>query len=128
MAIITRIEYKHIKRWAREFRESYESAGKSKAIARGVVTRGEGKGRKMFFPTANIAVLAADCPADGLYFTVVERGGLRHAAYTIVSSPMKPPYVENGQLIRVAETHIFDFDEQIYNESVTLIFVARIPD
>ncbi len=89
---------------------------------RGVVTRGLGRGRKLGFPTANLAVVPEKLlPAEGIYAVRTSvRGspgkGLLHLGPRPVF-PGSPPSVE---------VWILDFDEDIYDEVVIVDVLHRI--
>jgi riboflavin kinase / FMN adenylyltransferase len=81
----------------------------------GVVEHGDGRGRTLGFPTANVAV-AGDMllPKDGVYAGWYRRpDGRRHAA--AISIGRRPTfYDENGLLL--VEAHLLDFDDDLYGE------------
>ena len=100
----------------------------------GRVVRGEGRGREMGFPTANIAVEHPRkvIPADGVYAVRVCRlPGDQNA------SPGNPPLpgMMNigirptfGGEQRMIEVHLFDIEEDIYGELLRVEFVSRTRD
>jgi riboflavin kinase/FMN adenylyltransferase len=81
----------------------------------GVVEHGDGRGRTIGCPTANVAV-AGDMlmPKDGVYAGWYRRpDGSRHAA--AISVGRRPTfYDENGLLL--VEAHLLDFDDDLYGE------------
>ena len=92
---------------------------------RGVVVRGDGRGRQLGFPTANIHVPESDklMPGAGVYAV---RGVLRSGPVDGVlhigprpTFPGSPPTIE---------LHLFDFDQDLYGERVRVDFVERIRD
>lgn len=92
---------------------------------RGVVVRGEGRGRDLGFPTANVHVADTDklMPAAGVYAV---RGVLRSGPHDGVlhigprpTFPGSPPSTE---------LHFFDLDTDLYGEAVRIDFVDRIRD
>ena len=88
----------------------------------GVVERGEGRGRGLGFPTANLAVdrLLA-LPGDGVYASWACVGDVRRPA--AVSIGVRPTF-GGGQ--RAVEAHVLDFSEELYGAEVRLEFVARL--
>jgi len=95
----------------------------------GEVGRGAGRGRTLGFPTANLA-RSGDCgdqgrsqalPADGVYTTYALLGNERLPAVTNVG--VRPSF-DNGE--RVVETHILDFDRDIYGEVLGVEFVEHL--
>ena len=92
----------------------------------GVVIPGNRLGRTIGFPTANIqpAFPLKVIPANGVYATEIFVRGSRYKAMTNVG--VRPTVDVNGA--RLIETNIFDFDEDIYGDQVTLRFIARMRD
>jgi riboflavin kinase/FMN adenylyltransferase len=91
---------------------------------RGLVTKGDGRGHKIGFPTANIAANGRVMVKNGVYATqVICRDGA-HAAVTNIG--LRPTFVQNGGV--AIETHIFDFDRDIYGEVLEVRFKARLRD
>jgi riboflavin kinase / FMN adenylyltransferase len=81
----------------------------------GVVEHGDGRGRTIGCPTANVAVPGDMLlPADGVYAGWYRRpGGARHAA--AISVGRRPTfYDENGLLL--VEAHLLDFEDDLYGE------------
>jgi riboflavin kinase/FMN adenylyltransferase len=81
----------------------------------GIVEHGDGRGRTIGFPTANVAVPGDMLlPADGVYAGRYRRpGGERHVA--AVSIGRRPTfYAEHGLLL--VEAHLLDFDDDLYGE------------
>ncbi|MDH3704503.1 MAG: bifunctional riboflavin kinase/FAD synthetase [Acidimicrobiia bacterium] len=88
---------------------------------RGVVERGDSKGRDLGFPTANVAVDPIILlPADGVYAGWYERAdGAAHAA--AISVGTRPTfYDEHGALL--LEAHVLDFDGDLYGEGAKVRF------
>lgn len=91
----------------------------------GKVVKGQSIGRDMGFPTANIEVsdeykLIA---AVGVYACRVEYMG---KFYKGMSNIGFRPTINHGDL--TIEVNIFEFDQQIYNEEITIYFVDRMRD
>jgi riboflavin kinase / FMN adenylyltransferase len=87
----------------------------------GIVVKGDGRGRGLGFPTANIAPRHAIVPSNGVYAV---RLFVRDKFYDgIVNIGMRPTFARNSLAI---EVHIFDFDEDLYGEEVTLYFIRKI--
>ncbi len=89
----------------------------------GKVVSGHRRGRVLGFPTANIATRAEILPRDGIYATLLDIGGERLPSVTSIG--MNPTF---GVGARTVETYIFNFDREIYGESVKLFFVERLRD
>ncbi len=99
----------------------------------GVVVRGDGRGRVLGFPTANVAPpMHSAIPADGVYaawFTVLGHGpvvgtvtpGQRYQA--AVSVGTNPTF--SGRT-RTVEAFVLDTEADLYGQHVAVDFVARI--
>lgn len=92
----------------------------------GVVVRGDGRGRSIGFPTANLDVEAALCrPAVGIYAgTWTRPGGERLIA--AISVGRRPTFHEHAEV--AVEAHLCDFDADLYGERGRLAFVTRLRD
>jgi len=92
---------------------------------RGPVERGDGRGRELGFPTANVAVPERVClPADGIYAGtfVAEDGVERNTAISLGRRPTF--YVDTKKSL--LEAYVLDFDGDIYDQHVEVRFVERI--
>jgi riboflavin kinase/FMN adenylyltransferase len=88
----------------------------------GIVVRGEGRGRQLGYPTANVhSDKHVAIPADGIY-----------AGWAVLRSKRLPAAISVGTnptfegRIRTVEAFILDFDEDIYGEELGVEFVARL--
>ncbi|MDQ2781554.1 MAG: bifunctional riboflavin kinase/FAD synthetase, partial [Actinomycetota bacterium] len=99
----------------------------------GVVVRGDGRGRGLGYPTANVAPpMHSAIPGDGVYaawFTVlgagpetgtVVPGEPRRAAVSIGTNP-----TFSGRA-RTVEAFVLDTEADLYGQHVALDFVARL--
>jgi riboflavin kinase/FMN adenylyltransferase len=89
----------------------------------GRVVQGQGRGRKLGFPTANISSQTEVVPLNGIYATLIEVQGRQ---WLSVSSVGVNPTFGDGP--RTVESFIFDFQNDIYGEAARLFFVKRIRD
>lgn len=87
----------------------------------GSIVNGHHRGRKLGFPTANLAAATELIPADGIYATTVE---LQNHRWLSVSSVGHNPTFGEG--LRTIETYVLDFAQDIYGEMVKLSFIQRI--
>jgi riboflavin kinase/FMN adenylyltransferase len=88
----------------------------------GIVVRGDGRGRDLGFPTANLSTPKfAAVPADGVYACRFVQGGqVRDAAVSVGTNP-----TFSGRERRV-EAFVLDVNEDFYGQRVALDFVARL--
>lgn len=91
----------------------------------GRVIKGDKLGRTIGFPTANIEIDSTHklVPADGIYAVTVQHG---HAAYNGMLYIGNRPTVDG--IKRNIEVNIFNFDREIYGESLTINFHHYIRD
>jgi len=91
----------------------------------GIVVRGNHLGRKIGFPTANITVLDAQklIPAIGVYAVNVL---VKETRYKGMLNIGVRPTIDGVQ--KTIEVHIFDFDQDVYGEEVSVEFMKWIRD
>jgi riboflavin kinase/FMN adenylyltransferase len=85
----------------------------------GKVESGFGRGKKMGFPTANIAAPPGTVLPRGVYVTKVHAGGKSYGAVTNVG--LSPTFEDKNPVLRV-ENFIFDFNDSLYHENITVEF------
>jgi riboflavin kinase / FMN adenylyltransferase len=90
----------------------------------GTVVRGDQRGRTIGFPTANLCTENELLPPHGVYATTARIRDVVHASVTNVG--IRPTVDQSGRT--TIETHIFNFDRDIYGAPVRLGFVQRIRD
>jgi riboflavin kinase/FMN adenylyltransferase len=92
----------------------------------GPVVHGDGRGKKINIPTANIAYLQGKViPANGVYATWAWVAGERFPAATNIGT--NPTFTPDKQTPNV-EAHLLDFDRDLYDQEVKLEFVERLRD
>ena len=91
----------------------------------GRVIRGEGRGRKLGYPTANVKSFSPDkiIPANGVYAVSVTVEGREYGG--MLNIGFNPTF--NGSA-RSIEVNIFGFDSDIYDKDLTLTFYRKIRD
>lgn len=92
----------------------------------GNVIQGKQLGRTIGFPTANIAVNNAEIliPHIGVYAVIVDHN---EKAYKGMMNIGVNPTVTQEQHIH-CEVNLFDFDDNLYGQPVTVYFIARMRD
>lgn len=88
------------------------------------VVRGRQLGRTLGYPTANLRLPDGTPPLSGIFATLVH--GLGPEPLASVSSLGTRPTV--GGVEPLLETHIFDFDADIYTRRIGIEFVAKLRD
>jgi riboflavin kinase/FMN adenylyltransferase len=85
----------------------------------GTVEYGEGLGKQIGCPTANLSAHSEQFPPDGVYaVNAVVRGRNRPGIVNLG----RRPTVSGTEGKRVLELHIFDLDEDLYGEEVEVFF------
>ena len=93
----------------------------------GMVVHGEQIGRQLGFPTANLQ-LDDDCklvPKSGVYAVTAELEGHSTSFLGMMNIGTRPTF--NGQKTTL-ETHLFDFDGDVYGRRLSVSLVARLRD
>jgi riboflavin kinase/FMN adenylyltransferase len=92
----------------------------------GPVIHGDGRGKTINLPTANIAYSHEKMiPAKGIYACWAHLNDQRYRAAINIGT--NPTFTPDKQIPNV-ETHLLDFHRDIYGEDVRLEFVARLRD
>ena len=90
----------------------------------GRVRRGQQLGRRLGYPTANLALHRKVVPLWGVFAVRVSGAGLVEQP-AVVSLGTRPTIDGTEPLL---EVHIFDFDRDIYGQYLYVDFVARLRD
>jgi riboflavin kinase/FMN adenylyltransferase len=92
----------------------------------GSIVTGATRGRILGFPTANIKVDRADklIPQTGVY--AVECKVINRRVFGVMNIGFRPTFEDDGDL--VIEVHLFNFDNDIYDEKIEVKLVERIRD
>lgn len=91
----------------------------------GRVKHGRHLGRELGFPTANVDPGRRNCAVSGV-FAVRVHCVADEPLPGVANVGIRPTVHGSGQVI--LETHLFDFDRDIYGELITVEFVERIRD
>ena len=89
----------------------------------GDVIRGDGRGRLLGCPTANLATDNELLPADGVYATIAALDDTWHRAVTSVG--LRPTI---GDDRRTVETHLLDGHYDLYGRRLRVLFVKWLRD
>jgi riboflavin kinase/FMN adenylyltransferase len=87
----------------------------------GLVVRGDGRGRQLGFPTANLQLSSNRkmIPQDGIYFARVNVDATPYSC--MVSIGVRPTFFTHGQ--RTIEAHLLDFEGDLYGKTLSLEFL-----
>ena len=88
----------------------------------GVVVAGVGRGRRLGFPTANLALTSNYLlPANGIYAVYAELGG--NLLPAVANIGVRPTFGGNERLV---EVYILDFDREIYGWRLRVHLIKRL--
>ena len=90
----------------------------------GKVVHGDRRGAKIGFPTANLCTDNELLPPLGVYATTATIGEIVYPSVTNIG--VRPTVDVSGRTM--VETHIFDFDQDLYGASIRIGFVQRLRD
>jgi riboflavin kinase/FMN adenylyltransferase len=90
----------------------------------GTVVPGDRRGKRIGFPTANLCTENELLPPHGVYATTTKVGEVVYASITNIGVR---PTVDAGGRVTV-ETHLFNFDGDLYGASIRVGFVQRLRD
>jgi riboflavin kinase/FMN adenylyltransferase len=102
-----------------------ELLGRPYAIT-GLIARGDRMGKRLGWPTINLASDNALLPFDGVYASRVHFPSFPATFDAVTNIGTRPTVYENYQ--RVVESHILDFSADVYGENVELRFYKRLRD
>lgn len=89
----------------------------------GTVVSGDGRGRELGFPTANLSAVQGLLPANGVYAVRVRIGPAEHAAVANIGT--RPTFGTSG---RTVEIHLLDVHTDLYDRRLTVRFESRLRD
>jgi len=93
----------------------------------GRVRHGEGRGRTLGFPTANLELLNEAVPGGGVY-------ACRVRVEAAATSPLRPAVVNVGRRPTfgggdmIVEVHLLDFQADLYDRVLRVLFVGKLRD
>lgn len=89
----------------------------------GRVVRGNGLGKKLGLPTANVTLGRRQSPVQGIFAVRVSLDGKLHDGVASVRTQLAADGAEP-----LLQVFIFDFDQAIYGEHITVHFIHRLRD
>ncbi len=91
----------------------------------GTIIRGEGRGQKLGFPTANIKVDNELIPLSGVYVTVSEVNGLKYPSVTNVGyrPTVQTPATHDQPVV---ESHLLEHSTNLYGLPIQTDFLTRV--
>jgi riboflavin kinase/FMN adenylyltransferase len=92
----------------------------------GKVVKGSMRGRQLGFPTANVQLDDENklIPANGIYVVEVKRNNGKY--FGLMNIGLRPTFGDTEKIL--IEIYILDFDEDIYNEEISVSVIERIRD
>ena len=114
----------------REMIAAGDMAGAAVALARphevrGIVVPGDGRGRTIGIPTANVATAEGIAvPRRGVYAVRCGRSA-EESIPGVANVGVRPTF---GGLVEMVEAHLFGFDEDLYGSELRVRFIGRIRD
>ena len=91
----------------------------------GLVIKGDGKGREIGFPTANLNTKGLILPPNGVYAAHARLNGKSFKA--VVNIGIRPTINKTSSLLQV-ETHLLEFNNEVYGQVIEIEFISRLRD
>ena len=91
----------------------------------GEVIQGHRRGKQLGYPTANMILNGDLLPAPGVYAVRVRLPGVEKSLGGMANLGTNPTFGDEGMAF---ETHIFDFQSDIYGKKMQVDFLARLRD
>lgn len=116
--------------WVREALQAGDCAMAARLLGRpyavsGRVVHGNQQGRRLGFPTANLDLRRHNAPVQGVF--AVTAHGLGDQPLAGVANVGTRPTLDHSRRV-LLETHLFDFQEDIYQRRLEIRFHAKLRD
>jgi riboflavin kinase/FMN adenylyltransferase len=98
--------------------------GRAYSLA-GMVVPGDGLGRQLGFPTANIQTTGLVLPPKGVYAVHAIARGKSYRA--VLNIGVRPTLQTQNPQLRV-EAHLLDFDSDLYHQELEIVFAEKLRD
>ena len=98
--------------------------GRSYSIA-GRVVRGDGLGRELGFPTANLDTKGLVLPPKGVYAAHAEAAGKPWRGVLNIGTR---PTLQNPNPQLQVEIHLLDFEGDLYERELEIVFLEKLRD
>jgi len=90
----------------------------------GTVVRGDGRGRKVGYPTANLDMSLELRPGRGVYAGHTTIDGSRHAA--VINIGGRPTFFPEGEDTDTVEVHVLDYDGDLYGRELEVPLFGKL--
>jgi len=87
----------------------------------GTVIRGDSRGAKLGFPTANLRTASEILPGDGVYVTVATTSARKYPAVTNIGN--RPTFEQASHAV---ETHFLEPPGDLYDQGLSVAFLSRL--
>lgn len=94
----------------------------------GTVVRGQGHGHKLGFPTINLDPHHELRPPSGVYMTTAVVDGVAYPSVTNIGRPPTEPEIEAGLTDFLIETHLLDYQGDLYDCTAEVLFHEKTRD
>jgi riboflavin kinase/FMN adenylyltransferase len=106
-----------------DFDAASQMLGRAYSLA-GTIVRGDGLGRQLGFPTANLNTSGLALPPNGVYAVQAKVPG--GTLYRAVLNIGCRPTLQRLDPQRRVEAHLLDFDADLYGQELEILFVDRL--
>ena len=93
---------------------------------KGVIVRATGIGTRIQVPTANLQTPNELIPRQGVYVSMLIMEGRRYRSVTNIG--FRPTVNPSETAFLSVETHVLDFDQDVYGKEIALEFLVRLRD